>query len=44
MEKQYLEELMRLAGGKPEEACRMSGLPRSSLYDRLKKHGVRSKT
>jgi two-component system NtrC family response regulator len=40
VEKNYLEDLMSLTGGKIKEACRISGLSRSRLYDLLKKHHV----
>lgn len=41
VERQYLKELVEIAGS-VEEACRISGLSRSRLYDLLKKHGIAS--
>jgi two-component system NtrC family response regulator len=40
VEKNYLEELISVTGGKMKEACRLSGLSRSRLYELLKKHHV----
>ena len=40
MDRQYLMELMSLTGGNIKEACRVSGLSRSRLYDLLKYHDV----
>ncbi|MGD8513911.1 MAG: sigma-54 dependent transcriptional regulator [Deltaproteobacteria bacterium] len=40
VEKNYLQELMSLTGGKVKDACRISGLSRSRLYELLKKHHV----
>jgi two-component system, NtrC family, response regulator len=39
-EKQYLQDLMALAGKDMEEACRKSGLSQSRLYALLKKQGI----
>ena len=39
-EKRYLVRVVEQLGGKVEEAARALGLPRSSLYDRLRKHGI----
>jgi two-component system NtrC family response regulator len=39
-ERQYLQDLMASAGGNVKEVCRISGLSRSRLYDRLKKYGI----
>jgi two-component system, NtrC family, response regulator len=38
MEKNYLNELMRITGGDIKEACRISGLSRSRLYSLLQEH------
>lgn len=38
--RQYLEELMSRTGWDIEEACKMSGMSRSSLYEHLKKHKI----
>jgi two-component system NtrC family response regulator len=40
VEKNYLEELMSATRGDIREACRISGLSRSRLYELLKKHHV----
>ncbi len=40
-EKQYLQHLTAYAGGDISEACRISGMPRSSLYYHLKKYDIR---
>jgi transcriptional regulator of acetoin/glycerol metabolism len=37
-------ELTSLAGGNMREACRVSGLSRSRLYDLLKKHNLTNST
>jgi len=39
-EKKYLEDLLTVSEGNIKEACRISGLSRSRLYVRLKKHGI----
>jgi two-component system NtrC family response regulator len=39
-EKQYLADLLAITGGDIKETCRISGLSRSRLYDRLKKFGI----
>lgn len=39
-EKAYLTNLLTLTGGDTPEACRISGLSRTGLYTRLKKHGI----
>jgi two-component system, NtrC family, response regulator len=39
-ERQYLQELMALAKGSIQEACRVSGVSRSRLYALLKEHGI----
>jgi two-component system NtrC family response regulator len=39
-ERQYLELLMAKTGGDIKEVCRISGLSRSSLYDRLKRYNI----
>jgi two-component system NtrC family response regulator len=40
LEKSYLQELMTLSKGKILEACRVSGLSQSHLYNLLKKHRI----
>ena len=40
VEQNYLRELMSLTRGNIKEACRISGLSRSRLYELLKKHHV----
>ncbi|MGD0399255.1 MAG: sigma-54 dependent transcriptional regulator [Syntrophobacteraceae bacterium] len=44
MDRTYLMELTSLAGGNMREACRVSGLSRSRLYDLLKKHNLTNST
>lgn len=36
---EYLDELIRLAEGKVEKACKIAGVSRSGLYNLLEKHG-----
>lgn len=43
LEHSYLEELLVRTGGDLKEACDISGLSRTGLYDRLKKHGISRK-
>lgn len=43
VEKQYLVDLLALTGADIREACRISGLSRSRLYELMKKYGI-SKT
>ncbi|MEA3358257.1 MAG: sigma-54 dependent transcriptional regulator [Thermodesulfobacteriota bacterium] len=40
MEKKYLKDLIKLTKGNIKEACRTSGMSRSSLYDHLKRHKI----
>ena len=40
MEKKYLQDLIKLTMGNIKEACRTSGMSRSSLYDHLKRHRI----
>jgi two-component system NtrC family response regulator len=40
LEKKYFEELMDATRGDVKEACRISGLSRSRLYDMLKKYEI----
>jgi two-component system NtrC family response regulator len=42
-EREYLDRLMSENGGKIKEACSISGLSRTRLYERLRKHGIRKK-
>jgi two-component system NtrC family response regulator len=39
-DRQYLRELMALSRGEVAEACRLSGLSRSRLYDLLRQYGL----
>jgi two-component system NtrC family response regulator len=39
-EKIYLQDLMRMTKGNIKEACRISGLSRTHLYNLMKKHDV----
>ncbi len=39
-ERQYLTDLVSLTDGNLKEVSRISGLSRSRLYDRLKRHGI----
>jgi two-component system NtrC family response regulator len=39
-ERQYLQDLMSIAGSNIREACRISGLSRPRLYALLKKYGI----
>ena len=41
VEKRYCETLMHEVRGNVPEACRISGLSRTRLYERLKKYGIR---
>lgn len=40
MEQQYLQKLMQLSRGSRQEACRLSGLSRTRLFELLKKHNI----
>ena len=40
VEKKYLQDLIHLTKGNIKEACRISGISRSSLYEHLKKHKI----
>ncbi len=40
LERSYLKRLMSLSGNNIKEACRISGLAKTTLYDLLKKHGI----
>ncbi len=42
-ERQYLYDLMAFTKGNTKEACRISGLSRSRMYDRLKKYDIPKK-
>ena len=42
VEREYLHKLMSVAGNKITEACRLSGISRSRLYELLKKYGIAS--
>ena len=41
-ERRYLEDTMALAGGNIKEACRITGLSKTSLYERLRRHKIRT--
>ena len=43
-ERKYLEDLLATTGGNIKEACRVSGLSRTRLYERLKKYKIQSRT
>jgi len=40
MERRYLQKLMQLSHGSKKEACRISGLSRTRLFELLKKHDI----
>ncbi len=40
LERAYLQEVMRRAGGNPQEACRLAGIQRSRLYELLRKYDI----
>lgn len=40
MERRYLEQLTRITNGSRKEACRISGLSRTRLFELLKKHDL----
>ena len=40
IEKRYIERAMKLSGGNKKRAAEMLGIPRSSLYDKLKEHSL----
>jgi two-component system NtrC family response regulator len=40
VERSYLEDLLVRTGGDPSQACKISGLSRTSLYERLRKYGL----
>jgi two-component system NtrC family response regulator len=40
MEHLYLSRLMQLSSGSKKEACRLSGLSRTRLFELLKKHRI----
>jgi len=40
VEKKYLQQLMRIVAGDIEQACRISDVGRTRLYDLLKKHNI----
>jgi two-component system NtrC family response regulator len=44
MDRMYFIELMSLTGGNIRDACAVSGLSRSRLYDLLKHHNVMEST
>jgi DNA-binding NtrC family response regulator len=40
LERRHIEKVLRLQNGRVEEAARVLGIPRSSLYQKLKKYGI----
>ncbi len=40
MERQYLQKLIQLSDGSKKEACRLSGLSRTRLFELLKKYNI----
>ena len=40
VERQYIEEVLYLEGGRVERAARTLGIPRSSLYHKIKQYGI----
>ncbi|MFZ1984965.1 MAG: helix-turn-helix domain-containing protein, partial [Desulfatitalea sp.] len=40
MERRYLEQLLQATQGNRKEACRISGLSRTRLFELLKKHSL----
>jgi two-component system NtrC family response regulator len=40
MERKYIERLMQITGGIKKEACRLSGLSRTRLFELIKKHNI----
>jgi DNA-binding NtrC family response regulator len=40
VERQYIEEVLFLEGGRVEPAARKLGIPRSSLYHKIKQYGI----
>jgi len=43
MEKRHIERVIRMENGRVEEAAKKLGIPRSSLYEKLKRYGLSSK-
>jgi DNA-binding NtrC family response regulator len=39
-ERRYLEQVLVSVGGRVEDAAKALGIPRSSLYEKLKRHGI----
>jgi DNA-binding NtrC family response regulator len=42
MERRHIESVLRASGGVVPRAAEVLGLSRSALYDRLRKHGIRT--
>ena len=40
VEKQHIERVLRAEGGRVEAAARRLGIPRSSLYQKIRRHGI----
>jgi DNA-binding NtrC family response regulator len=40
VEKQHIERVLRAEGGRVEAAAKRLGIPRSSLYQKIKRHGI----
>ena len=41
VERRHIERVLQKQGGRVEDAAHVLGIPRSSLYQRLKKYGIR---
>jgi transcriptional regulator with PAS, ATPase and Fis domain len=40
MERKHIERVLRREGGQVEKAAQALGIPRSSLYQKIKKYGI----
>jgi DNA-binding NtrC family response regulator len=40
MEKEYIERILSIEHGRVEAAAKRLGIPRSSLYNKLKQYGI----
>jgi DNA-binding NtrC family response regulator len=40
LEKEYIERILSMEGGRVEAAAKKLGIPRSSLYNKLKQYGI----
>jgi DNA-binding NtrC family response regulator len=43
LERRHIEQVLREEGGQVEAAARRLGIPRSSLYQKIKQHGIVSR-